>query len=737
MTETEKTEFSGDVDSRVEPEMPEVSGDTEEKVTMKSALRLFFTHCRQYSLKQILSAAYIPAALLYMEFAFRLLSVREPLEWTNWIGIIFASLAGGLLADLLCSITKNEKLNGWIGAFILEFVAAVFLLIHLVHVEFSIYIGPQSIFGGANGITHHAGIYVWETITQNLVSIAIFEVPVILYLILFLACKVITFRRFKALGYIQIFMVVIVFEAAAMIPLTNTSPSWEQLTSEFDYDLAVRNFDVQTATSLDILYTIFSNPWKQNFVIDKSHPVEIGDPTDYNMMSIDFDRLLSESLNINITRIHEYVKSLEPSKKNQYTGLFRGKNLIEITAESFTPYAVDEELTPVLYHLINNGFVFDDFYQPLWSGSTTTGEFQILTGLLPSNGYYSMLRTKDKNMYLTIGNALLRENYTSLAFHNGMYDYFNRNLTHKNLGYTRFYANGNGMTGLTGKTAWPQSDVEMMEYSIPKFIDEEPFNAYFMTLSGHSKYDNKNFIVRRNIDEVTEWAERNGKDYTPAVLSYFAANLEFEKSMEYLIDELEKAGVLDNTVIVMTGDHYPYALSDDYETDDTGHVTYHNVKPNLINLFGFEPETEQDYSHNSLVLWTPSMDGANSVHIKEPVGSVDILPTLLNLFGLEFDSRLFAGRDVFAENTEPLVVFLNYNWLTDRGFFDAYNHVYIPNEGCSFDGAGDPDFASDREYVDHINAIVRNKMIFSQNVPIYDYYDILFGEDGSGSEAEE
>ncbi len=707
----------------------EAKKKAKEKIVWKEVFRDFFLHCKTYPIKQILSAAYIPAALIYLEFFFRLLSVQEPLTWYNWLGIIFASLAGGLLADLLCSITKNEKLNAWFAFIILQFLSVAFMIIHFVKLEFSIYIGPQSIIGGANGITQHAGNYIQEIVLRNWPTILIFEAPALLFLLLMLIFKPFQFKRFQALGYIQILMVVAIFELAAGVPLTNTSPAWELLTSEFDYDSAVRSFDAQTATKLDVAYSVFGNPWKQNFWIDEEHNVQIDNPSDYNMIQIDFDELKDESTNIYISRIHDYVESLEPSKKNQYTGLFKGKNLIEITAESYTPYILDEELTPVLYKLVHNGFVFDDYYQPLWAGSTTTGEFQILTGLLPSNGYYSMLRTADKNMYLTIGNELLRENYTSLAFHNGTYDYFDRNQTHCNLGYSRFYANGSGMTGLTGHTAWPQSDVEMMEFSIPKFIDKEPFNAYFMTLSGHSKYDMKNFVVRKNIDEVRTWAEKNGKDYTDAVLSYFAANLEFEKSMEYLLKELEKAGVLENTVIVMTGDHYPYALSDDYDIDDTGHVEYHDVMPNLINLFGFEPETEQEYSHNSLVIWTPSMDGSNSVHISEPVCSVDMLPTLSNLFGLEYDSRMLAGRDVFAENMEPLVIFLNYHWLTDRGYYNAETREYTPNEGCSFDGANDPDFASDKEYVEYINKIVKNKMIFSQNVPLYDYYNVVFGSE--------
>ena len=711
--------------------------EAEEKISFKSVALEFLTHCKQYRLKQIISAAYIPAALLYFEILFHIVSVQEPFAAYNWLSLIFASLATGLLLDLLCTITKNETLNGWIAAIILQLLSAGFMIVHFVKVEFSIYIGPQSIIGGANGITQHAGNYILDVMAENWTTILLFEIPILVYLILFLVFKLFLFKRFRALGYIQILMVVAIFETAAAVPLCNMSPSWEELTSEFDYDLGVRTFNVQTATKLDVLYSIFSNPWKQSYVITDDHSSETYAPSEYNVMELDFDKLLDESTDIYVSKIHEYVRSLEPSSKNQYTGLFKGKNLIEITAESYTPYILDEDLTPVLCRLVNNGFVFDDYYQPLWSGSTTTGEFQILTGLLPSNGYYSMLRTSENNMYFTIGNELLREDYTSLAFHNGTYDYFNRNLTHCNLGYTRFYAHGNGMIGLSGTKAWPQSDIEMMEFSVKKFIDREPFNAYFMTLSGHSKYDNKNFIVQKNIQEVRKWAEEHNKDYTDAVLSYLAANLEFEKSMEYLLEELEKAGVLENTVIVMTGDHYPYSLSDNYEIDEDGYVKYYDVESNLINLFGFDPETEQDYSHNSLVIWTPSMDGDKSVHVTEPVCSVDILPTLLNLFGLEYDSRVLAGRDVFAENKEPLVIFLNYNWLTDRGYYNASTREYTPKEGCSFDGAGDPRFASDEEYVEYISTIVKNKMILSSNIPNYDYYNILFPQENPAEESKD
>ncbi len=650
--------------------------------------------------------------------------------------------------DMLCTIFKSEKVNNWFAALLLELTSVVFMIIHFVELEFNIYIGPHSVVGGANGIATEAGDYILDIILGNWPTILLFEAPIILYILCLAIFKLPSFKRFKAVGYLQILIVTAIFECAAGVPLCNMSPSWELLTSEFNFDTAVKFFDMQTAIKLDSIYSIVENPFKKSYIIEQEPPV-LENPDEYNIMDIDFDQLIDECTDPDIKKIHDYVRTLTPSKKNEYTGLFKGKNLIQITAESFTPYLLDEELMPVLYRLVNNGFVFENYYQPLWNGSTTTGEFQILTSMLPSNGFYSMLETADDNMYLTIGNQFLREGYTSIAYHNGTNTYFNRHLTHCNLGYTKFVANGSGMIGLSGSRAWPQSDIEMMQFAIPRFIGRVPFNIYFMTLSGHSKYDSTNFVVNKNIGEVKAWAKKKHLNLTNTVLCYYAANLEYEKSMEYLMSCLEKEGVLDNTVIVITGDHYPYSLSDDYVIDDTGHVEYFDVETNLINLFGFKPENENDYSHNSLVIWTSEMEEENSVVVTDPVYSVDILPTMSNLFGFNYDSRLLVGRDVLASETKPLVIFSDYSWLTDLGYYNATTKEFIPAEqlkstkevvgskgyidhpGCktiTYPSTENGGYETLDEYITHTNNNVKNKMVLSQNIPLDDYYGIIWGK---------
>ena len=119
---------------------------------------------------------------------------------------------------------------------------------------------------------------------------------------------------------------------------------------------------------------------------------------EYNKLDIDFESLIASETNKTINNIHNYISSLDPTNKNEYTGYFKGKNLIYITAEAFSPIAVDPNLTPTLYKLVNTGFKFNNFYSPVYFVSTSDGEYINLTGLLPKESVWSLSRSS--NNYL-------------------------------------------------------------------------------------------------------------------------------------------------------------------------------------------------------------------------------------------------------------------------------------------------------------------------------------------------
>ncbi|MCF0141813.1 MAG: sulfatase-like hydrolase/transferase [Parasporobacterium sp.] len=680
----------------------------------------FFKHFKNYPANQLITLLILPVTFLYYELFFRFFSTDTPFDISNIAVSLGVSVVTGIVLDLLCSISKSRVFNGILCAVFMAAGATYTLLHYFVERSFNIYMNMSTILAGAGGIATEAGGTVADLVWSTWPLLLLFYAPTIIYLVFFIGFKKVYFMRMKALGYIQLLIIAILAEVAVSVPLCNDYYAWQKLTYRFDYDESIRTFGLNTASKVDIFYSIFDNPFKQKFVIDKDNPkITLENPEEYNVIEFDFDKLKAVS-NDNAAEMMEYIESIMPSKKNEMTGIFKGKNLIQITGETFTQYAIDPDLTPTLYKLSQESMQFEHYYQPLYSGSTTTAEFLILLGLMPFDGYNSMYFTQNKYLPYTIGQQLLNEGYVSLAFHNGKYNYFNRNLTHCNLGYTQFTANGNGMTGLTNvDSGWPQSDVEMMEYIFPEYLDEEPFNLYIMTLSGHSKYDYTNFIGAKHIAYVRKWAKEHNKDYTDPALYYLAGNYELELAMQYMMEVLEERDLLDDTVIVMTGDHYPYSLTDKYEYDDNGKLHYYDITRNINSLFEFEPETDEEYNRNVLFIWSKEIAESDPIVVSEPVCSCDILPTVSNMFGVEFDSRMMIGRDVFDKDTQPLVIFSNYSWLTEVGYYNIETDTLTLNDGTV---AGE-DYA---DYVAEINTLVQNKMIFSRNVIIYDFYRELY-----------
>ncbi|MBO4883155.1 MAG: LTA synthase family protein, partial [Lachnospiraceae bacterium] len=366
---------------------------------------------------------------------------------------------------------------------------------------------------------------------------------------------------------------------------------------------------------------------------------------------------------------------------------------------AFTDEVISEGLTPTLYRLATKGINFNNYYQPVWGGSTSTGEYSNMTGLIPAYGVASMKMTIYNNNYYTIGNHLMRQSYFSRAYHAHVGSYYDRNLTHENLGYEKFIAKG---SELDITTQWPESDLEMMEATVDDYIDHQPFSIYYMTVSGHTNYNwAGNAMSGKNRGAVDDL------DRPTPVKAYLAANLEFEYAMEYLVNRLEEAGIADDTVIVIGNDHYPFGL--EQERSD-------NFKNALGDLYGYDYVTPWERDHNRLIIWSGCLEDMDPIVVDDPVYSLDIVPTLLNLLGLPFDSRLYVGRDVFSDQM-PLVIWSNYNWMTDKACFTGGQGVK------AFEGFEDE--VTD-EYIKMVSSTVANKFVFSKAVLDYNYYNILF-----------
>jgi len=409
-------------------------------------------------------------------------------------------------------------------------------------------------------------------------------------------------------------------------------------------------------------------------------------PSGPQVMDIDFEALAAGEEDEDLLAMHQYFAQVTPTEKNAWTGYFEGKNLVWIVAEGFSTLAMDPQRTPTLWTLAHQGFQFEHFYTPLWGVSTSDGEYTTTTGLIPKSGVWSYSQSSENYMPFGFGNQFRKLGYRTLAYHDYIYTYYDRDKSFPNMGYD-YYAVGHG---LELEDTWPPSDVEMMEKIVPQFIDEDKFMVYCLTVSGHLNYGYEdNAMARKHWDLVEDLP------YSERVKGYLACQMELELAVRSLLGQLAQAGRLDDTVIVLSGDHYPYGLTDEEYSELWGHP----VDP-VFEIY-----------ENTLILWNSQMK--QPVRVDKYCSSLDIMPTLANLFGLEYDSRLLAGRDILSD-APGLVIFSNYSFITERGKYDSTTDLFE-----SWDGS-----APDEAYLNQALAEVQNRVAYSVGILDRDYYRV-------------
>ena len=426
--------------------------------------------------------------------------------------------------------------------------------------------------------------------------------------------------------------------------------------------------------------------------------------TNFNRLDIDFAAAAAAANDENFAAACQYAQGQEPSAKNDMTGLFAGKNLILITAQNFSPYVIDPVRTPTLYRLAKQGIEFTDYYQPDWEGAATSGEFAILTGLIPVHGVGSLLDTVGKAMPYTLGNQLRSQGYFSRAYTDDhSFDYLHRNETHPNLGYEELLGVGNGLDLVLTKQ-WPYSDRELMRVAVDQCVDMQPFSIYLMMCSGMGAYNRAG-----NAMAAKHWAEVEDLPYSDTVKAYLAANMEVEDALRDLVAALEKAGIAENTVIVLTSSQYPYALE---KNEDYG-----NAEDYLAELCGEPVESCFRRDRSTLIIWSGCLEG-KGYRVTSPTSSLDIVPTLSNLFGMEFDSRLLPGRDVFAAVPEdaPLVQWPDGSWIAAWGRYDASTHIFTQTAAQS---------EAPQDYADSVRKAAEERRRYCENLLNTDFYALL------------
>lgn len=652
---------------------------------------------------------FMPFALLWMEVVFRVCIVDRVFGVGLFLTILF-TLPISVVLYLVCTFGK-QQVNRGIAIGVLSFLALIFS-------SQIVYFGVFDTFYILYSVKNAGQVMqFWRdtllSIFRNLPAILLLWVPVVAYILW--GKKFAPARRasWKLKG-VTLGVAVGIQLIAVLITLCfnrgDTSPA-RLYTKTFSVDESMESFGVMTTALLDTKYLIFGTEIEDEggeTTLPTQDPDPDPDPVVYEknvIASLDLETLAEKETNKNLKKMHEYFASVTPTMQNEYTGKFKGKNLIFIVAEGFSPYAVNKDLTPTLYKLSQEGIQCKNYYTPGWGVSTSDGEYTSLLGLMPATGVHSMEYSANRNMYFSLGNMLKAEGYDTYAFHNHTYTYYGRHKSHPNLGYT-YQGIGNGLTldysgyypGKNVKTRWPNSDYLMAKATASKYMDgNKPFHTYYLTVSGHMLYT----FMGNSMSSYHKAKVKDLPYQSEPVKAYLACQIELDLMVKELIDNLEARGIAEDTVLVLTADHYPYGLQQANETD------YYS------ELAGKNTQSTFEKYRNTLILWHK---GLESIVIEEPTYSIDLLPTLSNLFGLEYDSRLLMGRD-FLSDAPSLVCFANRSWITDYGRYDAATKTFTPVEGKEIP----------ENYVKTVSGIVSKKFTYSNLILKEDYYNTVLG----------
>ena len=627
--------------------------------------------------------------ILYEEIVFSCL-IFKTFPSDIWL-IAMLSIPIAIFLNIIAKAFK-PKINKVITYILCSIIVFIFGAQIVYYSMYEAIISFYSILNGGQ-VTEFMDV-IFDMILRNWYGILLFALPIIVLIILH-KTKTIDFEK-QNIKQILIKLGVLVavhIIAILYINFINMKDIYSNKNLYYNIHvpkLTANKMGLLTTMRIDLQRFIFG--FKENLAIETNSNAEIQKEIEYNMADINFEDLIQNEENETIIEMHEYFKSQEPSKKNEYTGMFKEKNLIVLVAESLSTIAINKDLTPNLYKLYNEGFQFDNFYTPVFPVSTADGEYITDTSLIPKEGVWSFLEVTGNYMPYSYANAFEKLGYSSNAYHNHTATYYQRHKYIETMGYNSYLAVGTGLEKRMNTSRWPNSDYEMINVTTDDYINNDKFLAYYMTVSGHLNYTkNGNAMVYRNWDLVKDLP------YSEKAKGYLAANIELDKAVEELLNKLKTAGKLNDTVIVISGDHYPYGLT----------------LSEINELSTYERDYYFEKYHMPFIVWSGSMK--EPIKIEKIGSSLDILPTVLNLFEIEFDSRLLIGRDILSDS-EPLVIFSDRSFITDKGKYNAVTKEFIPNKGVEIE----------ENYIEQINNIIYKKYQMSRLILENDYYSKIF-----------
>lgn len=431
-------------------------------------------------------------------------------------------------------------------------------------------------------------------------------------------------------------------------------------------NLTVNNFGVAVFGFCDIKASILGIDADYVMNLESANPKIEAPKKEEEVVPEDMERkiddtawksLASSTNDSTYKTLNNYFMNRQVTPKNEYTGVFEGKNLIIIMMESVNEIAIyNKEYFPTLYKMYHEGISFKNNYSPRNNCSTGNNEFTVLSSLFTINNTCTANAYASNKYPEAVFNVFNNAGYKTSGYHDYTQKFYKRAKTIPNLGANKYY--GVEDLKIPYSTDYTEADDKDMFKAAQKYyMDEDKFMAYFATVTPHQSYIDSQICSDRYYDKYRDLG------YSSNLSRYLSKLQVMDEAFAELLSELDKKGKLEDTVIAVFGDHFPYGLADSqineyFNRNNAGYTINRNSTANK------NVDKTPMFIYNS---------GSEPLVVEDYTTIIDLLPTLLNLFNLDYDPRLYLGTDVFSKSHASRAVFADGSWTNERGYYHAPN----------------------------------------------------------------